>query len=355
MTNFDGQSASWQIPERVHVEPSQLLVAISLDPERREALDVCILDRGHPFTPDRVRFVGAGLLTLPEHGDDPVEALDALPAAKAFHEARASRTRGALGGELHDRLGRAELLVVGAGGGGSELARQLAAVGPRRLVVLDPDAVGAENLFAMPHAAQADAERGAAKVDVLLRTIHANQPDLWLGGLARSITHAEGAALVAQNRFDTVFSFVDDNPARLATGWLCRTGHMVHLDVGTLIRFDEAGERVMRADVRLFEPRRGCVACVPPMPELDDALYELSAPPGAMHRGRPRAWHEDRAGSLLLLNSLAASLTVDLWLAYLAGRIETSHWIRVRWTFGETPVTEAANVTAGEGCRFCEE
>jgi hypothetical protein len=116
---------------------------------------------------------------------------------------------------------------------------------------------------------------------------------------------------------------------------------------------------VMAGDIRLFEPGgQGCVCCCPQMPDLDDVLADMSRPAGAMLRGPRVPWDAERAGSLYHLNALVSSLATELWISYLAGRVQTSTWIRIRWKLGAPPRIEQAAVTSpqiGERgkCRFC--
>ncbi len=318
--------------------PAQRLVGILLDPVDRARFAIGLWEHGLWGRVDEVRWIGPRLPRLPEPrttvGDDP----------------RDSRTAGALRA-LAPRLGTLSVVLVGAGRGASELARQLVAVGVRRLTILDHDHVGPENLDAMPHAAPRDI--GRPKGVVLARALRRNQPGLTVSCLNDSVVTATALRYLARSRADTVFSFVDDDAARLAVGWQCQQGCLVHVDVGTLIRHDAAGQRDMRGDVRLFEPRGGCVACTPPMPRLSEALYALSAPDGALHRGTPTAWEAERSGSLHHWNAVASGVAVEVWLGYLAGTITTSHWTRLRATEGAALRIDGAAVQGAPDCPFC--
>jgi hypothetical protein len=214
------------------------------------------------------------------------------------------------------------------------------------LAVIDQDLLGPENLDAMPHVSCLDL--GRPKAVLLAESLQRNQPDLALTCLSEAVLR-----YLNQSRPDIVCSFVDNNAARLTTGWKCQQGEIVHLDIGTLIERTEDGKRGLRADIRLFEPRRGCVACVPQLPALEDTLYEASAPAGAMQRGRPILWNEQRAGSLLHWNAFACSLAMELLLSYLEGTIRTSHWVRVHAESGRNPRIESASVGPAEDCPFC--
>ncbi len=338
-SNVNGRQPSARLPELIHPKRSHLVLGIALEPRDRSLLPVCLWEHEHVVPVTEVRMIGPRLIRLPE------ESVIESPASE-----RLSRPHGALR-DLYDRVGTLAGILIGAGGGASELARQLVAAGLRRLAIIDPDDLGPENLDAMPHTSPR--QLGRSKAVLLAKALQRNQPDLTVSCLSESVTSAAGLTYLDRARADTVFSFVDNDAARLATSWKCRQGMMVHLDVGTLIRHDETGRRVMRADIRLFEPGRGCVACVPKLPNLEDALYEVSAPPGALRRGRPVQWDQQRSGSLLHLNALACALAVELWLGYVAGTIRTSHWIRVHWPEGASPRIEAADVQPADDCPFC--
>jgi molybdopterin/thiamine biosynthesis adenylyltransferase len=329
-------------PEKLidHLQPrgSQLVVVLCLRSSDLRSLPVAIYDQGRIDRPESVRFIGSGLLTLPE------------PKTKPSNTTRDSRTVGALR-EQFDRMKSLSMILVGAGRGGQELARQLVSIGLRRLTVIDGDHIGPENLDAMPMAGPSDI--GKKKVTQLARSLRRNQPDLTISCVPHSVLNANAIRTIRETRVDAVISFVDSDAARLATSRLCQENEFVHVDIGTLVQLTEQGKRRMAADVRLFEPRHGCIACVPPMERLDDALYELGLPAGALHRGRPMAWDELRAGSLLHLNASACSLAIETWLGWLAGIHSTSHWTRMFWNEFETPEFDSGPVGPSSDCLFC--
>jgi molybdopterin/thiamine biosynthesis adenylyltransferase len=330
-----------QLVEQIQPKRSHRIAVILLNPRDRAVFPVVLWDQGMRVPISRVRFIGTGLVTLTTEG-----------VREQSSTLRASRTAGALRG-LYPQVLALSALLVGAGRGASELARQLVAVGLRRLTVVDPDQLGLENLDAMPHVAVW--QKGQSKTQVLARALRRNQPGLTISCFDRPVTSLEGLSLLDRRRFDTVFSFVDNPAARLAVSLKCRERLMVHVDVGTLIEHDAAGNRLMSVDIRLFEPGQGCSTCVPRLTpeELDDAIHQIGVPDDALYRGTRRAWNADRSGSLHHVNALACSLAAELWLGYLAGTITTSHWIRVRWPAGGVPAIEHTSIGPGDDCVVC--
>ena len=329
--------------QRVHPRKSHLVIGVRLDGSDHDRLAVEVMDHATICSPHEIRFIGSGLITLPE----PIPAAD--------YSLRASRTAGALG-KLFDRLRSLSVAVVGAGRGGQELARQLVAAGIRRLTLIDGDTLNLENLDAMPLSRIGDL--GAGKAQQLADALVQNQSELSVNVVGHSVIASESLNVLRGRRFDTVFSFVDNDVARLAVSRVCADTKTVHLDIGTSIqREDQSVHAALRQtgiDVRLFQPGRGCVACVPAMQQMDDVLYELAAPPDALLRGRPMLWHEQRSGSLLHINSIAAGLAIDSWIDWLSGTIGDSFWLRAGWGSGQVPGMDRSLVGPADDCRFCK-
>ena len=84
------------------------VAAILVDPQQLESFHVLLRVDGTLVAVEQIRFIGPGLLTLPDNSVD-----------VAIEEAsRASRTRGALGAPLLARLRGLSVAVVGLGRGG---------------------------------------------------------------------------------------------------------------------------------------------------------------------------------------------------------------------------------------------
>jgi molybdopterin/thiamine biosynthesis adenylyltransferase len=304
-------------------------------------------------SPSEVSMVGSGMLTL--------KSSDRLMADEnsSDQSIRTSRTRDALPLNAFEKVRHAQVAMVGAGGGGIALAGSLVSIGVLQLTMIDSDRLGPENLDRMPWVRYQSI--GEHKTKELACRLAENQPELLIRGLPYSIQSDIAAEHLRSNRPDVLFSFVDSNSARLATSLLARELETIHIDLGSSIVWEE-NTRVLSGDIRLFEPGqgRGCVACVPAMPALEDVLYDLSRPPGSLARGRQVPWNQSRAGSLYHLNHMVTALGVELWLAWLSGSIRTSTWTRLRWR-GEIPEIRQSSVASPAAsksekkCSFCWE
>jgi hypothetical protein len=115
-----------------------------LQPRAAQLLVVLVLDRQHPerchllsFTNGRAPAVelceisGSGMWQL----QAPTPDVESHPTESR----RSSRTRGAMGADLHDRLRESIVTVVGTGRSGSQLYFLLAGLGVGRLRLIDAD------------------------------------------------------------------------------------------------------------------------------------------------------------------------------------------------------------------------
>jgi hypothetical protein len=97
----------------------------------------------------------------------------------------------------------------------------------------------------------------------------------------------------------------------------------------------------------------GCICYVGGLSNEEEARYELLAAPGVSRPSPEREWHEQRAGSLVTLNSMTVSVAVQLRLDLLAGKLRTSHWHRLRWEPAGGTRASFATVDAAPDCRIC--
>jgi hypothetical protein len=246
--------------------------------------------------------------------------------------------------------------VVGAGSGGSELFRQLAANEPASLISVDPDVTQTHNLNNLPHVSVRSAKAREKKLQSLLRYTHRNNPKIALRGLPFRIQDSRVREyVIGRERIDCIFSFVDNHQATMAASLLAQDCRTIHVAVGTLIRQDGT-ELSQQIDARLFEAKRGCASCVPWTGEeaIQEGLYELHRPEGALARGPARRWDDNgRIGSSLSLNCIAAGLAVGLLQRYLNGQVTRSTWLRCLAQPNGLPRLLEEPVKADPRCPFC--
>ena len=165
-----------------------------------------------------------------------------------------------LGVRGQERLRRASVLIIGAGGLGSPAAFYLAAAGVGTLGILDHDAVALSNLHRqILHTTE---EVGRPKSHSAKRRLEALNPDVQVEAIQASLTAAN--ALKAVSPFDVVVDGTDNFTARYLTNDTCVLAGKP-LVYGGVVQF--------RGQVMTIRPRTSaCFRCVFPEPPLPDAV-----------------------------------------------------------------------------------
>jgi molybdopterin/thiamine biosynthesis adenylyltransferase len=287
-------------------------------------------------------------LTLVGPGMRRITATQQSPEETGLAYERWSRTRGALGEAVWRRVRESCVAVIGAGRNGSIAVVTLAMLGVGRLILIDEDREELHNLDATL-GANPDG-LGQTKVVNRLSTLKDIRPDdLDVQALAHSVLHP-GVAEVLRC-VDLLVTCVDRDGPRLAAALIANRWCKIHLDTGTGV-FVTGASRQMGADVRLLLPGEACVVCLGGLRNPGEAHYEVAAPSRTMLRGPRRAWHQQRAGSLVTLNQVAVNLGIQLWLDLLAGAVTESRWCRLEW--GENGLPVMQHHTASEAvCAVC--
>jgi hypothetical protein len=205
-------------------------------------------------------------------------------------------------------LRRTHVAQVGASRGGSLSASAAADAGFGELTLIDFDRVDSGNVDAI----ECDPDAiGKPKPEAVASYLKNRHPQLRLHALCVPVQSP--AAFHAAAGADWIFSFPDQNRARL-TGALAAISHVRPLlDIGSGVFVDERGRWSAGADVR-FIAGGGCLACIG---GLD------------LTRQAEPDWRRARAGSLRSLNRMAVALGLSLVLAWHQGHRRGSRWLRL--------------------------
>jgi molybdopterin/thiamine biosynthesis adenylyltransferase len=340
----DAQTAD-QWAQRFRPRRSQRLVVLMLSEADRSRWDAVVRDRNHLGDVETLSVVGSGGFVVGRE-EQP------LRRSGAPVPARSSRTAGALGEGVFRRVRTSCVTLIGAGRLGCVTAFQLVGLGVPRLRVIDPDVLELANLDAMPGLTVRDV--GRPKAMALAKQLLAFQPDLLVACSQRSAIDPEAQRLM-RRRSDLLITCVDDDAPRLCASRIAKQTLTVHLDIATQVTRRAGESAEIQADIRLLTPDRdgGCVACVGGLADVEETLYQIGAPPDALRRGEPVAWHQQRAGSLVTINSIAAGVAVQTWIDLLAADLRTSYWHRLRWRPAAPLEAVGSPVSAEPDCRFC--
>ena len=302
-----------------------------------------VWESGMTYSLDGFRLVGPGmhLVTLEPPNDQEFSESDVLHGP-------GSRTRGALGEAVWQRIRSSSVAVIGCGRNGSAAAMILTMLGVRRVTLIDDDRDEANGLDATLGASP----EGIGQFKVMNRSsaLQRLRPDDF--EVAPVCSSLLDPGVVHQLRdVDLIVTCVDQDAPRLAAAMIANRLGKLHLDIGTGVLATEEGLQA-GGDVRLLLPGVSCVACHGGLGDPDTARYEVAAPAGALRRGPRRAWFEQRAGSLLTINLVAVNVGIQLWLDLLASRVTESRWCRLDWNNrGELQVTTVTSPRAV--CPIC--
>tara|TARA_R110002111_G_scaffold260867_1_gene332908 strand:+ start:15202 stop:16449 length:1248 start_codon:yes stop_codon:yes gene_type:complete len=327
-----------EILQQIAPRVSQTVVIVTLYKDDFSRWEGLVHRDGTCYPLEEVRVIGPGMLRL--------ERVSQTELFEPPLSGRWSRTIGALGNELWQQVSQAHVLQIGCGRNGTLVAWQFAGLGIRQITLVDPDQLEWGNLDAMPGLTHDDV--GQPKATALAKRLVAFNPDMMLRCVTEPVTDVLSHL---RSRFDLIVTCVDADAPRLAASWLSRELLIPHLDIGTSVQ-RTAEAPVMSGDIRLLLPFQGCVNCVGGLSDSEETFYEFAAPPGSMHRGEPVAWHEQRAGSLVHLNSIAVGTSLEIWLSLLQRHVG-SFWQRLSWNHQSGLEANGATVGPDQSCPFC--
>ncbi|GAC1544922.1 MAG: molybdopterin-synthase adenylyltransferase MoeB [Polyangiales bacterium] len=158
-----------------------------------------------------------------------------------------------------ERLARARVLVVGAGGLGVPVLQYLAAAGVGRLGIVDDDTVDITNLQRQVLYATADV--GRRKVDVVAERLAALNPHVAVDALAVRFD-ADNARTIVRP-YDVVVDATDTFGARYLINDACRLEGKPDV-YGSIFRFD--------GQVSVFAPEGPCYRCLFPEPPPEGSV-----------------------------------------------------------------------------------
>ena len=163
----------------------------------------------------------------------------------------------AFGNQIQETIGRLTVGIVGCGGTGSATAEQLARLGVRSFILIDPDSLSASNTTRVYGSSPADV--GRAKVDVLgdhLERIADGVHTVRLHGSI--ITEAVARALRGA---DVIFGCTDDNAGRLRLSRMPYFYLTPVIDCGVQIPATDGIIAGIFARVTTLHPGAACLIC----------------------------------------------------------------------------------------------
>lgn len=254
------------------------------------------------------------------------------------------RSVAAWGDDVQADLARLNILVVGAGSVGLDVATRLAASGVSHLAVMDPDVVSPANRDRMIGTTAEDATREVPKVEVAERQarMSGTSPDLVVRPYQISICTDEGLSAALDH--DLIFSCVDRPWPRAVLNQLAYADLIPVIDAGIAIDVFPTGrmrQAIWRAHV--VRPGRRCLSCIG---QLELGLVEadregLLDDPEYIRRLAPA----DRPGApnVALLCASVSGLQLAQFVSYLAGPGGETDGGPLRYSLSDHQLDRVAN------------
>jgi hypothetical protein len=305
---------------RVIVSPTSTHCALFLD--------------GNSFVKAKVVEVGRSVVSWEEHDHSNV-------AADGGQYDRQVRAFGAAGQE---RLATLRVAIVGLGGTGSVVAQQLAHLGVRNFVLIDPDNIEVTNLNRLVGSSLANV--GVPKVMSADQMIRGVQPDAIVSALKEDIRDVPTVRRLLD--VDFFFCCTDSQGSRAVLNQFAYQYLVPGIDIGVAIDLTKGRDAHISARVQMLSAGLACLVCG----EILD--------PEAVRRDllSDEARRDDRyiiggtvlQPSVISINSIAASHAVTMFLAAVTGIPVTSRHQRLRIHAG---ISSHIHVNPNPACYVC--
>jgi len=186
----------------------------------------------------------------------------------------------AFGAAVQQTLADLRIAVVGCGGTGSVIAEQLARLGVRKLMLIDPDELSSSNVTRVYGSTPDDV--GKPKVQILGDHLQRIAPDASIDRVRGMITVKPIAKLLSA--CDVVFGCTDDNAGRLVLSRLATYLLIPVIDSGVLLTSGDTGLlEGIDGRVTVLVPGQACLICRDRI-DLARASAELLTPEERIRR-----------------------------------------------------------------------
>ncbi len=170
----------------------------------------------------------------------------------------------AFGAEGQAKLSNSKVGIVGVGGTGSAVAEQLARLGVRDLVLIDPDDFEPTNLTRIHESKYADAypkkkREKVAKVDIVAERLKEIYPKIRITLNKNSVVQSEACGLLLDR--DVIFCCTDDYWGRAVLNQVAHQYLIPVINMG--VRIDSINGEITGAagDMHVIRPGKPCLWC----------------------------------------------------------------------------------------------
>lgn len=235
---------------------------------------------------------------------------------------------------------------MGLGGTGSVAVQQLAHLGVRRFLLIDPDVLDPTSLNRVVGATPRDI--GRAKVLVAKRTIRRIAPTAAVEAIRGDVLMASIGRKLRD--VDFVFCCTDSEGSRYFLNQLAYQYLIPCLDMGVVIGTHDGAVTHMDARVQMLAPGLSCLVCRPGILSLEHVRWDLSS--DEQQKADPYFLEQSdiQQPSVISLNSTGVSLAVTMFLGAVTGIPAGARSLRYRGLKGDVRLQETE---PHPGCIVC--
>jgi len=250
-------------------------------------------------------------------------------------------------GEIGQRRLRSLIVgVVGVGGTGSLVAQQLAHLGVRQIIFVDPDAVERSNLNRLVGATPQDV--GRTKVDVCADAYARVSPNAVMHAVRGDVRDRSSARLLLDA--DVLFLCTDSQGSRAVVSQISYQYAIPTFDLGVGIHMSGSGVRHVAGRVQMIGPGLPCLLCCGVM---DPSIVRQELLSEEERRSDPYvAGVRVPQPAVISINSAVAGFAVTMFLAAATGIPMSARHCRLRMESGTALSLVADRVP---GCPVCSE
>jgi molybdopterin/thiamine biosynthesis adenylyltransferase len=219
----------------------------------------------------------------------------------------------AFGKEGQATLASLSVAIIGLGGMGSVVAEQLAHLGLKSLLLLDPDVIEETNLNRVIGATRHDI--GRAKVEVAAELIHRINPQIGTTAIRGDVIVSDDARHVLS--CDFIFCCTDSHGSRAVINQLAYQYMIPTIDLGVRIQVRAGAVESVTGRIQMLAPGLPCLVCQSLLDPEEVRRDLLSAE--ARARDPYIVGAVEPQPAVISLNSAVASLGVTMMLSAVTG------------------------------------
>lgn len=212
----------------------------------------------------------------------------------------------ALGEVGQSMMASLRIAIVGLGGTGSMAAQQLAYLGCRDFVLMDPQVLDDTNLNRVVGAYPGD--EGTAKVEIAARMIRSIRPEAMVQEWKEDVCDRRSAERLRE--VDVILSCTDSQGSRAVINRIAYQYLIPAIDMGTQVRLRDSGAGLY-GRVQLLAPGLSCLHC---HGALDSEAVRLDLLSADARAKDPYGVPEVKQPAVISINGVAVSMAVTMLL-----------------------------------------